>query len=235
MKAGEIILEARKLTKVYQRGSEKVVALDGVSLEVRRGDFLAFVGPSGSGKTTLVNILGCLDNPSSGALVLRGRTVFREGKSLPESKLTKIRREVFGYIFQKFYLVPTLTVAENVMLPFAFFRKPGGLRDPLEAAKLLGLEKRLNHWPGELSGGEMQRVAIARALVNNPEIILADEPTGNLDTARSREIGQTLKRLNSENGLTILLVTHNLDLARAAQRVLELRDGRLVRGTAKAR
>ncbi|OGD27981.1 MAG: ABC transporter ATP-binding protein [Candidatus Aminicenantes bacterium RBG_13_63_10] len=223
------MLEARNLTKVYQRGSEEVVALEGISLKVRKGEFLAFVGPSGSGKTTLVNILGCLDNPTSGILRLRGRDVFREGKRLPESRLTKIRREVFGYVFQRFYLVPTLTVAENIALPFAFFRKPGSLPDPLAAAKLLGLEKRLNHKPGQLSGGEMQRTAIARALVNDPEIILADEPTGNLDTARSREIGRTLERLNREKGLTILLVTHNLELARSAQRVLELRDGRLVK------
>jgi len=235
MKAAEIMLEARNLTKVYQRGSEEVVALEGISLKVRRGEFLAFVGPSGSGKTTLVNILGCLDNPTSGLLRLRGRDVFREGKRLPESRLTKIRREVFGYVFQKFYLVPTLTVAENIALPFAFFRKPGSLPDPLEAAKLLGLEKRLNHKPGQLSGGEMQRAAIARALVNNPEIILADEPTGNLDTARCREIGRALERLNGEKGLTILLVTHNLELARSAQRVLELRDGRLVKPGSKGR
>ena len=235
MKAAEIMLEARNLTKVYQRGSEEVVALEGISLKVRRGEFLAFVGPSGSGKTTLVNILGCLDNPTSGLLRLRGRDVFREGKRLPESRLTKIRREVFGYVFQRFYLVPTLTVAENIALPFAFFRKPGSLPDPLEAAKLLGLEKRLNHKPGQLSGGEMQRAAIARALVNNPEIILADEPTGNLDTARCREIGRALERLNREKGLTILLVTHNLELARSAQRVLELRDGRLVKPGSKGR
>jgi len=235
MKAAEIMLEARNLTKVYQRGSEEVVALEGISLKVRRGEFLAFVGPSGSGKTTLVNILGCLDNPTSGLLRLRGRDVFCEGKRLPESRLTKIRREVFGYVFQKFYLVPTLTVAENIALPFAFFRKPGSLPDPMEAAKLLGLEKRLNHKPGQLSGGEMQRAAIARALVNNPEIILADEPTGNLDTARCREIGRALERLNREKGLTILLVTHNLELARSAQRVLELRDGRLVKPGSKRR
>jgi len=229
MKAADIILEARNLTKVYHRGSETVTALDGISLKVKRGEFLAFIGPSGSGKTTLVNILGCLDNPTSGTLILCGRDIVRQGKGLTESRLTRIRREVFGYVFQKFYLIPTLTVAENIMLPFAFFRKAGGLCDPLEAARLLGLEKRLNHKPGELSGGEMQRVAIARAMVNNPEIILADEPTGNLDTARSREIGQTLSRLNREKGLTIILVTHNLELARSAQRVLELRDGRLVR------
>ena len=235
MRAAKTMLEAQNLTKVYRRGSEEVVALDGISLKVRQGEFLAFVGPSGSGKTTLVNILGCLDNPTSGTLILRGRDVYRQGKRLSESRLTKIRREVFGYVFQRFYLVPTLTVAENIALPFAFFRKPGSLPDPLEAAKLLGLDKRLNHKPGQLSGGEMQRVAIARALVNDPEIILADEPTGNLDTARSREIGRTLERLNREKGLTILLVTHNSELARSAQRVLELRDGRLVKSGSKRR
>jgi len=222
------VLKAQNLTKVYKRGSEEVLALDDVSLTVRRGEFLSFVGPSGSGKTTLINILGCLDNASSGRLQVGGRTIFDGRKGLSESELTRIRRRVFGYIFQKFYLIPTLTVEENVLLPFAFFRKPGSPPGVFDLLKSLGLEKRTRHRPVELSGGEMQRVAIARALVNNPEILLADEPTGNLDSKRSEEIGQVLKSLNRKEGLTILLVTHNPALARLAQRTITLRDGRIL-------
>jgi len=233
--SASIVLEARNLTKVYKRGSEEVVALAGISLTVGRGEFLAFVGPSGSGKTTLINILGCLDNPTSGTLTLGGYTVFGDRKNISETQLTRIRRQMFGYIFQRFYLVPTLTVTENVMLPFAFYRKEGSLQDPLAVLRRLGLEKRMNHRPGELSGGEMQRVAIARALVNNPEIILADEPTGNLDSKRGLEIGRILRVLNEEEGRTILLVTHNPELADMAQRVIELRDGRLAEGSAAGR
>jgi putative ABC transport system ATP-binding protein len=227
MNAPALALEASNLTKVYRRGSEDVPALNGVSLDIEKGEFVAFVGPSGSGKTTLVNILGCLDNATSGSLVLGGKTIFRENLKLSETELTRIRRQVFGYIFQKFYLLPTLTVLENVILPLTFFRKTGAALDPIEVLKFLGLEKRTDHRPGELSGGEMQRVAIARALVNNPDILLADEPTGNLDSARSREIGEVIKRLNEERGLTVLLVTHNPVLAGLAHRTVEIHDGRI--------
>jgi len=220
-------LEARNLKKIYKRGSEEIVAVDGVSLNVEKGEFISFIGPSGSGKTTLINILGCLDNATSGSLKIGGETVFSDNCSLSESDLTKIRRRVFGYIFQKFYLVPTLTVLENVLLPFAFFQKAEASADPMEILRDLGLDKRINHRPSELSGGEMQRVAIARALVNKPEILLADEPTGNLDTKRSGEIGEVLRSLNGRDGLTILLVTHNPNLARIAHRTIELRDGRI--------
>jgi len=221
------VLEAQNLTKIYRRGSEEILALDNVSLVVRPGEFLSFVGPSGSGKTTLINILGGLDNATSGRLKVGGRMIFDGRKGLSESELTRIRRQVFGYIFQKFYLVPTLTVEENVLLPFAFFKKPGSPAGALGLLKSLGLEKRTRHRPAELSGGEMQRVAIARALINKPEILLADEPTGNLDSKRSEEIGHVLKNLNQKEGLTILLVTHNPVLARMAQRTITLRDGRI--------
>jgi putative ABC transport system ATP-binding protein len=224
----ENALAARDLRKVYKRGSEEIVAIDNISLAVQKGEFVAFIGPSGSGKTTLINILGCLDNPSSGSLDVSGQPIFSAGKRLSESDLTRVRRRVFGYIFQKFYLVPTLTVYENVVLPFAFFRKAGATADPLEILEFLGIANRSAHRPAELSGGEMQRVAIARALVNKPEILLADEPTGNLDSKRSEEIGQVLKRLNEKEGLTVLLVTHNPSLARVAGRTISLRDGRLV-------
>ncbi len=217
-------IEAEHLRRVYRRGPEEI---DDVSLRIEKGSFTSIVGPSGSGKTTLINVLGCLDNPTSGKLALEGRTVFEDCQGLSEAKLTRIRRDVFGYIFQKFYLVSTLTVLENVVLPFTFFKKPGADEDVGRLLALLGLDKRADHLPGQLSGGEMQRVAIARALVNKPDILLADEPTGNLDTARSEEIGRILQELNAREGLTVILVTHNPRLAALAQRTIELRDGRV--------
>jgi putative ABC transport system ATP-binding protein len=220
-------IEAEHLTRVYRRGPEEIAAVNDVSLRIEKGSFTSVIGPSGSGKTTLINVLGCLDNPSSGKLTLEGRVVFENCKGLSEAKLTRIRRDVFGYIFQKFYLVSTLTVLENVVLPFTFFKKPGADGDVGRVLKLLGLDKRADHLPGQLSGGEMQRVAIARALVNKPDILLADEPTGNLDTARSEEIGRILLELNTYEGLTIILVTHNPRLAALAQRKIELRDGKI--------
>jgi putative ABC transport system ATP-binding protein len=224
---GPKVIDAEHLVKIYRRGSEQIAAVDDVSLSVETGEFVSFVGPSGSGKTTLINLLGCLDNPSSGRLALAGRTVVDHGEALSEAKLTKIRREVFGYIFQKFYLIPTLTVAENVMLPFTFYKKPGAEKEVERILKLMEIDHRREHLPGQISGGEMQRVAIARALINRPSIILADEPTGNLDTKRSREIGDLLKGLNQKEGLTIILVTHNLSLAENADRIIELRDGKI--------
>jgi putative ABC transport system ATP-binding protein len=220
-----IVLEARNLTRVYSRGSESIRAVDGVSLAISRGEFVSFMGPSGSGKTTLVNLLGCLDNPTSGELDLAGRNIFGEGKPLSERDLTRVRREVFGYIFQNFYLIHTLTVRENVALPLAFYRKPGAETDVERVLKMLGMEHRMDHLPGEISGGEMQRVAIARALVNSPEILLADEPTGNLDTRRAGEIGEILQDLNRHARLTIVMVSHNPELARLAGRRIEMRDG----------
>jgi ABC-type lipoprotein export system ATPase subunit len=220
-------IEADNLRRIYRRGAEEIAAVDGVSMAIEKGSFMSIVGPSGSGKTTLINVLGCLDNPTSGRLLLEGRTVFDDGKSLSEARLTRIRREIFGYIFQRFYLVSTLTVLENVILPFTFYRKPGASEDVGSVLRLLGIDRRRDHLPGQLSGGEMQRVAIARALVNKPQILLADEPTGNLDTKRSEEIGVLLKDLNEKTGLTIILVTHNLALARTAHQTIELRDGRI--------
>ncbi len=219
-------LEARGLTRIYGRGSEEVRALDGVSLQIRKGEFVSFMGPSGSGKTTLVNLLGCLENPTSGELHLAGRPIFGNGEVLSERDLTRIRREVFGYIFQNFYLIPTLTVRENVALPLAFYTKPGADVEVEHILGRLGMEHRLDHLPGQISGGEMQRVAIARALVNRPEILLADEPTGNLDTKRTEEIGEILQDLNRSTGLTILMVTHNPELGRLGGRHIEMRDGR---------
>jgi ABC-type lipoprotein export system ATPase subunit len=220
-------IEAADLRRVYVRGAERIAAVDGVSLTVAKGEYISIVGPSGSGKTTLINILGCLDNPTSGRLALEGREVFNDGRALSEARLTRIRREIFGYVFQKFYLVSTLTVLENVILPFTFFRKPGASKDVREVLRLLGIDHRAEHLPGQLSGGEMQRVAIARALVNKPQILLADEPTGNLDTKCTEGIGAILKHLNERTGVTIILVTHNPALARMAGRTITLCDGRV--------
>ena len=226
MSMSGVSLEARNLTKIYHRGSEEICAVNDASLTVHKGDFVSFIGPSGSGKTTLVNLLGCLDNPTSGELSLGDRKIFSShGRRLSERRLTEIRRETFGYIFQNFYLIPTLTVAENIMLPLTFYRKPGTDRKVSELLELLGIGHRKDHLPGEISGGEMQRVAIARALVNSPEVLIADEPTGNLDSKRSEEIVHILRDLSSTAGLTVIMVTHNLALARVADRLFEMRDG----------
>ena len=218
-------MEAINLTKVYLRGSEEISAVNNVSLRINKGDFISIIGPSGSGKTTLINLLGCLDNPTSGELFLGGRPIFNNTRRLSENELTKIRRETFGYIFQNFYLIPTLTVLENVMLPLTFYRKTGSENHGIELLKLLGMEHRKSHLPAQISGGEMQRVAIARAMVNRPEILLADEPTGNLDTKRSAEIVHVLQEINQLEGLTIVMVTHNQELARQADRLFEMKDG----------
>jgi putative ABC transport system ATP-binding protein len=220
------MLSAMKLTRIYRRGSEEVRALDGVDFEARAGEVTAVTGPSGSGKTTLLNIIGCLDNPTSGFLSVDGEEIFGSGRTLSEKELTLVRRRVFGYIFQKFYLIPTLTVRENILLPSVFRALPPG-RSAEEAMRLLGIEKRAGHLPGQLSGGEMQRVAIARAIINSPKVILADEPTGSLDSARAGEISAILRGLASD-GMAVVLVTHNQELAGAADREIKLRDGKTI-------
>ncbi len=227
MSQNGIAIETKDLMKVYSRGSERIPAVNGVSLRIQKGEFISIIGPSGSGKTTLVNLLGCLDNPTSGEVYLGGQSIFGQGKRLSERELTKIRREMFGYIFQNFYLIPTLTVMENVILPLTFYRKPGTDDEAVRLLRLLGMDHRKDHLPGQISGGEMQRVAIARAMVNRPEILVADEPTGNLDTKRSGEIVEVLQELNRNGGLTIIMVTHNQELARHANRILEMKDGQI--------
>ena len=217
----QAIVAAEALTKVYRRAAEDVRALDGVSLTIRRGEFVAIVGPSGAGKTTLLNLLGCMDAPSAGRLWLEGREV----QQLSERGRTHLRRERLGFVFQHFGLVPTLTVAENVALPLVFARRTADGRVSRLLEKV-GLSSRRNHRPHELSGGEMQRVAIARALVNEPALLLADEPTGNLDSVTGEAVIALLRQLNAE-GLTVVVVTHNPLLAGAAGRQLRLADGRL--------
>ncbi|MDR2431654.1 MAG: ABC transporter ATP-binding protein [Candidatus Margulisbacteria bacterium] len=224
-------IEAKNLTKIYTRGAEEIRALDKASFTVERGEIIAVTGASGSGKTTLVNVLGCLDNPASGSLTIDGRTIFEDGVNLSETALTKIRRGIFGYVFQKFFLLPTLTVKENILLPAVF--QPGLRANTArlaEVLRLLGLEKRIQHLPGQLSGGEMQRTALARALINNPAVLIADEPTGSLDSKRSAEIKNLLLELNQKQKLAIILVTHNPELAAIGHKKLELKDGSIHNG-----
>lgn len=223
----EILIQAKDLVKTYNRGSEVIHAVDHIDFTLRQGDFVSVTGPSGSGKTTLINLLGALDNPTSGELMIGQYMVFNEKTLSHEKKLSIIRREKFGYIFQKFFLIPTLTVKENIYLPHTFYQKKGNSKDFDEILDFLGINHRLNHLPSQLSGGEMQRVAIARALVNEPSILLADEPTGNLDTKRSDEIGQLLRDLNSRLGISVILVTHNLHLAEMAKTKIEIQDGKI--------
>jgi ABC-type lipoprotein export system ATPase subunit len=221
------LVSAVGLTKVYPRGTETVRALDGVSFELAEGEFAAIVGPSGAGKTTLLHLLGCMDAPTSGDLILAGQPT----RGLSDSALTRLRREQVGFVFQHFGLIPTLTVAENITLPTLFSRKRAAQR-AAELLEKVGLAHRRDHRPHELSGGEMQRVAIARALINTPRLLLADEPTGNLDSANGDAIIALFHQLNRE-GLTVVVVTHNPTLATAANRQLTLRDGKLVEDIAR--
>jgi putative ABC transport system ATP-binding protein len=215
------LLEAFDLTKVYHRGREPVQALNGVSLRVRAGEFVAIAGPSGAGKTTLLSLLGCLEPPTAGRLRLGGRDLHH----LSERERTRVRAEEIGFVFQHFSLLPTLTVEENVALPALFARRRPGPRT-LALLDRVGLRPRRHHRPHELSGGEMQRAAIARALINSPRLLLADEPTGQLDTATGHAILHLFRELN-EDGLTLIVVTHNPFLAAAADRQVRLVDGRI--------
>ena len=221
----DIIIEAHGLKRYYQRGSETVKALDGVDISIRQGEIVSIMGPSGSGKTTLVNILSCLDAPTEGTLTVAGKAV----AGLSEDELVEVRRGLLGFVFQQFSLLPTLTVTENVELPLLFL----GLRtDPRRTREVLdsvGLSDRASHLPRELSGGQMQRVAIARALMASPKILVADEPTGNLDKASGESIVALFKRLAAEEGLAVLLTTHNTAFGAEADRAITLEDGRIVK------
>jgi putative ABC transport system ATP-binding protein len=223
----DLVIRTEGITKIYGSGGNQVVALAGIDLEVERGEMIAIMGASGSGKSTLMNILGCLDYPTSGAYVLDGERVDDLGKD----DLADIRNQKIGFVFQGFNLLGRTSALENVELPLLYDRTGRRLdtRALAEAAlERVGLADRLHHVPGELSGGQQQRVAIARALVTEPSILLADEPTGNLDTRTSIAIITLLQGLNAE-GMTILLVTHEPDIASYAERIVELRDGRILR------
>ncbi len=219
------VIEVRDLVKVYGRGENAVAALRGLSFQVGRGDMLAIMGASGSGKSTLMNILGCLDRPTSGSYLLDGQDVGR----MTRSRLAQLRNERIGFVFQSFNLLPRTSALENVELPLIYSDRFRGSVAPRARAalELVGLSDRAHHVPSELSGGQQQRVAVARALVNEPSLLLADEPTGNLDTATSREIMEVLCRLN-DGGMTVVLITHERDIAEYARRVIVLRDGQIV-------
>lgn len=216
------MIELKNIEKTYRRGAEDVHALRGVDLTVDAGEMMAIVGPSGAGKTTLLHILGCLDQPTKGDVLFDGVNT----AGMPESQLVKIRREKIGFVFQQFYLIPGLSVFDNIALPLLFSKKPADPKKIRKLAEMVGLEHRLNHAPTQLSGGEMQRTAIARGLVNDPAVLLADEPTGNLDTENSEKIYAILRRLSDE-GLTTIMITHNPDLAGRAGRTVKIKDGRL--------
>ena len=220
------IIVTRDLTKVYEMGSEELVAVNGVSLEVERGDFVALVGPSGSGKSTFMNMLGCLDRPTRGTYLLGGRDVSR----LNADELANARNRLIGFVFQGFNLLSRTTARENVELPLLYSAVAAQARGQraLAALRSVGLVDRADHRPNELSGGQQQRVAIARALVNNPVLILADEPTGNLDSRSSADILALFSELNRERGITVVLVTHDPTIAAQARRIVSFRDGRVV-------
>ncbi len=219
------MIELENVTKVYRMGKLEVPALQGVSLAIKEGEMMAIMGPSGSGKSTMLNVLGCLDVPTSGKYILDGTEVGRLG----DDRLAEIRNRKIGFVFQTYNLLHRLTALGNVELPLLYGNGHNRRKRALEALERVGLDNRARHRPAELSGGEQQRVGIARALVKNPSILLADEPTGNLDSKSSYEIIAILQRLNLEEGLTVIIVTHESDIAAHTQRVVSMLDGRVVK------
>ena len=219
------LIEVDHISKVYAGGGGEIRALDGVSLKVAQGEFLAIVGRSGSGKSTLMNMLGCLDTPTDGAYYLEGQNVAH----LPEERLSKIRNREIGFVFQGFNLIPDMNALENVELPLRYrgMKKEERKKLSAEALARVGLEGRMTHRPAQMSGGQQQRVAIARAIAASPPIILADEPTGNLDSKSGGEVMQILKKLNGE-GRTVVLITHDDRIAAMADRIVRLQDGKIV-------
>lgn len=218
------IMELKNVSKIYPMGTTEVFALDKITLKIKKGEFLALFGPSGSGKSTLMHIIGCLDLPTKGKVFLEGKDISK----FSESELATIRGETIGFVFQTFNLLATLTVLENIELPLTFQGEEIYERreEAMKMIKLVGLEHRINHNPTELSGGEQQRVAIARALVTDPKIVLADEPTGNLDSKTGKKIIENLKEINKK-GKTVLVVTHDPSLASYADRIIHLKDGKI--------
>jgi putative ABC transport system ATP-binding protein len=220
------VIEVARLRKVYRLGEVDVEALADVSLAIDPGEFVAVMGASGSGKSTLMNIIGCLDRPTEGVYRLDGKDV----KEMSKDALAQIRRKKIGFVFQSFNLIPRMDAQENVELPMIYDGISSSTRNEraLEALRAVGLLERAHHLPSQMSGGQQQRVAIARSIVNSPSLILADEPTGNLDTASSDEILGIFQKLNDERGITLVLVTHEPDIAQFAKRIVRFRDGRLV-------
>jgi len=218
-----IVVKTEELSKKYLAGAASVQALMSVAFTVRRGEMVAIMGPSGSGKTTLLNMLGCVDRPSDGSYWLDGEDV----SNLNDKALSHIRNEKIGFVFQTFNLLPRLTALDNVRMPLMYSRKKISKQSPTESLERVGLSNRMHHCPNQLSGGQQQRVAIARALVMHPTIVLADEPTGNLDSRSGEEIMQLFQKLNTE-GATIILVTHDMKVANHATRIIEMSDGQIV-------
>ena len=221
------IIQLESITKIYRLGTVDVTALDGVDLEVIKGDFIAIMGPSGSGKSTLMNVIGCLDALTTGTYFLEGKEV----SSLGDSALARIRNRQIGFVFQTYNLLPRLTALQNVELPLIYGGTKNRRRRSMEALEQVGLVDRASHKPAELSGGQQQRVGIARALVTNPAILLADEPTGNLDSRSSSEIMELIETLNHDSDLTVVLVTHEGDIAARAGRIITLVDGKITADT----
>lgn len=222
------MIVADRLSRFYRRGGEDVKALHDVSLEIKSGEMVGILGPSGSGKSTLMNLMGLLDQPTDGILTVEGRSLSDMGKE----DMIKMRRGTIGFIFQQFLLVPTMTAMQNVMLPMVFAGRKNAGDNAVGLLQKVGLEGRMDHLPREMSGGEMQRVAIARALANEPTILLADEPTGNLDTKTGDEIFELFKDINRE-GKTVVIVTHNHELAGRLPRTITLQDGRMIADVTK--
>jgi len=231
MNGNEIIIETRGLKKLYQMGSETIHALAGVDMQIRRNEYIAIMGPSGSGKSTLMNLIGCLDTPTEGEYILNGTPV----QGLDDDELARIRNREIGFVFQTFNLLPRASALHNVELPLIYAGVPAKERQEKakQALATVDLADRTHHKPNELSGGQRQRVAIARALVNEPSILLADEPTGNLDSKTSEEIMNVFEELHA-SGQTIIMVTHEHDISEHAQRVVTLRDGLIESHDAKA-
>ncbi|MEK6942751.1 MAG: ABC transporter ATP-binding protein [Nanoarchaeota archaeon] len=221
------IIKLENVWKTYKMGDVEVNALQGLNLDIKEGEFVAIMGPSGSGKSTAVNMIGCLDVPTKGRVMLEDHDI----SMLSESDLAQIRGKKIGFIFQQFNLVPTLTAAENVMLPMIFQGIPEDLRKKKasELLNLVELKERMHHRPSELSGGQQQRVAIARSLANNPEVILADEPTGNLDSKTGANVLDFLEKLHRDEKKTIVMVTHDVNLSRVAERTEFLKDGKVIK------
>jgi len=219
------VVELRNATKEYIMGEVKVKAIDGLNLKIGGSESIAIMGPSGSGKSTLLHLVGCLDRPTRGKVFIDGKDV----SNLNDNQLAVIRRKKIGFIFQFFNLIPSFTALGNVELPMMFSRIPNRKEKAKELLKTVGLEHRIHHYPSQLSGGETQRVAIARALANDPQIILADEPTGNLDSKSGKEVVDVLVKLNREKGVTLLIVTHDNLIARYAKKIIKLKDGKIVR------
>jgi len=219
----DVMFELQDVCKIYRMKGVETHALRGATLQIRKGEYVALLGPSGSGKSTLMHIMGCLDTPTKGRVFVEGREISK----LSDDDLAKIRREKIGFVFQAYNLIQGLTAAENVALPMRFsgYGRGDAQKKAKELLKKVGLENRMDHKPNELSGGEQQRVAIARSLVNDPDVILADEPTGNLDTRSGKEIFELLENLHKKTGKTIIVVTHDINLAKRAHREIRIKDG----------